>query len=458
MIVNDRDVHPDCAPNTPVLAFLRDSLGLTAAKPACGSGDCGSCLVLAGEKHPGEALPRYRAINSCLATVGQLAHSHVITPEGLSGDTLTPVQHALVAQGAVQCGYCTPGLAIAMTAALLNGQPLLDAVAGNLCRCTGYAGIRRACAALTPDGPPDAMSLRKAVHAGLLPDKVLAAAQRLPERRSPPQPYATTTIAGATDWAVQHPHRAPDWQGMVHLHEQTSLQRIVTGTTHIALGAALTINDLLQIPALLDDWPILAEFVEHFASPSVRHLATLGGNIANASPVADLAVLLLALDASLVIKGEAGERTLALSAFYTGYHRTALSPHELITSINIPRNTSSARLHVEKIAKREHDDIASVNSAFCITPGQAGHFGHFRFSAGGVAPYPLLLSRTADFLGGKPLQADSVRAAMSVLPTELSPIDDSRGSARYKQQLLQHILVAHVTTLFPEIEVQECLA
>lgn len=458
MIVNDRDVVPACAPNAPLLDFLRNELCLTAAKPGCGSGDCGSCLILAGEMREGDTMPRYRTINSCIATVGQLAHAHVITPEGLNGEHLTVVQQALVAEGAVQCGYCTPGLTIALTAALLNGDSLPDALAGNLCRCTGYAGIRRAGAVLSARFPVARLSLAEAEHAGLLPAALVAAAQRLPVLPAPPFIARGPVMAGASDWAVQHPHRAPDRQPVVQLHHIPALRHIHVDEHRIELGAAVTIDELLHIPALLGDWPPLPDVVAHFASPSIRHLATLGGNIANASPVADLAVLLLALDASLVIKGEAGERTQALSTFYTGYHRTALAHDELITRIHIPRNTNGARLHVEKVAKREHDDIASVNSAFCVLPGPAGRFGQIRFSAGGVAPCPLLLSRTADVLVGKPLHADSVRTALQVLPTEISPIDDSRGSARYKQQLLQHLLVAHVTTLFPEIGFKECLA
>lgn len=459
LIINDNEDISLPGKPMPLLDFLREKLALTAAKPGCGTGDCGSCLVLVGEIEPGQTQPRYRTVNSCLVSTAQLDGCHVITPEGLNGAELTPVQRALVQHGTVQCAYCTPGLTVALTAALLEGEPTVGAAEGNLCRCTGYAAIRRCCHALDSQFPARARTLAEAVEAGLLADGVALASRQLKPQVAEALPASVDAAvrAGNTDYGVQHPY-GEDRRPAVRIHHVPSLRRIQAQEDVIVIGAAVTIHELQQDALIREAWAPLSLFLTRFASPSIRHQATVGGNLVNASPVADLAVALLALDAELVLVSGADERYCRLADFYRGYHLTALRPHEILTAVKIPRNRDGqAVLHLEKVAKRELDDIATVNSAFSVTGGLPGCLGEVRFSAGGVAPFPRLLAGTSAFLGGKPVSATMVREAMRRLDAEISPIDDVRGSAVYKRRLLKHLLAAHVAGLYPELAVEDCL-
>ncbi len=465
LIINNKTCASLVDPATPLLDFLRQEAGLTAAKPGCGTGDCGSCLVLVGEFSPADASVKYRALNSCLLTVGQAEGCHVITPEGLAGETLTPVQQALLDQGAVQCGYCTPGLVIALTGALLNGRELIEAAAGNLCRCTGYGGIRRACESLAMQFDCRPRTLDEIVTCGLIPAGVVAAAAHLP-----PLPVAhlfeqpvgdadsgLQYLGGGTDWMVNRP-RDPELKTRCALHRVPSLRQIQVNDDELLLGAAVTIDELQHSAEVASDWPSLAHYLQRFGSPSVRAMATVGGNLVNASPVADLAVLLLAMQAEVELSSGDSCRWLPLPYFFKAYHQTELKAHEVLTTIRLPRNDGgSTRLHFEKIAKRELDDIATVNTAMMAAEGKPGHFGRIRLSAGGVAPVPRLLHGVSDFLSGRSVSIQTVREALARVDADIAPVDDARGSAAYKRQLLKHLLLAHLTVLFPALSLQECL-
>lgn len=426
MILNDAAVELP-ADDVNLLDWLRGR-GLVAAKPACRRGDCGACQVLVGEVEPGSSTPRYRALNSCLLSTERVAGWHVITVEGLSAEALTPVQHVLVGAGAIQCGYCTPGLVIALTGALLNGEPPLAAAAGNLCRCTGYAGIRRAAEALAEGFPGG-------VGTSILPDAVANAASALRPR--------PRTSGGNTDAALRQPD--PDAPEPPPPSEQPKLLRVLqVRGDDLVVGAGVTVAELQADPLVREAWPTLASHLELFGSPAIRAAATVGGNLVNASPVADLAVVLLALGARLVLDGPAGRRELPVAEFHRAYRRTALGPSELVTQVLLPRNpTGEAQLHAEKVSRRRHDDIASVCSALVVADGAV------RFAAGGVAPIPLLLRATARALSPWPPDGDGVRDALATIPDAVAPIDDLRGSASYKTRLLQHQLLAHVAALVP---------
>lgn len=462
LILNDEIVDiPADSPEMPLLDFIRNQRGLTAAKPGCGTGDCGSCLVLVGEIAPGESQARYRTVNSCLMTLADAEGCHIITPEGLNGEALSPVQLTLVEHGAVQCGYCTPGLVMALTGALLNGESPVEAAEGNLCRCTGYAGIRRACEALDTQLIRRERTLAEAAESGLLSAPVAAASAGLETLAG--EKHSTTGIphrlrAGNTDLGVQHAHQEYDAAASIRLHRVPSLRTITLHEGYVSVGAAVTVAELRQDETLNEEWPLLGHFLNQFASPSIRHMATVGGNLVNASPVADLAVALLAMDAALVLQTATAERICPLADFYVAYHQTALRPDELLTAIRIPRNTDvSRRFHAEKVAKRERDDIATVNSAMTVSNGLPGCFGEVRISAGGVAAFPKLLMVTSAFLSGKPVNAAIILEAMTLLDGEIAPIDDLRGSADYKRRLLKHLLVAHVLALYPELRLEDCL-
>lgn len=447
LVLNDALVALPPA-DTGLLAWLRGR-GLTGAKPTCLGGDCGACQVLVGSWLSGDDAPTYRAVTSCLLTTRLVEDCHVVTVEGLDAAAPTPVQAALVDEGAIQCGFCTPGLVVALTAGLLAGVPAREAAAGTLCRCTGYAGVRRACDRLDARFPAVPRTLAEAAALGLVPDAVARAGAALrPLVPDPVRPDAAA-VGGHTDAALAPPSpgpAAPDRR----LTRDPALRGVTADADTLTLGAATTVADLRAHPAVARAWPALAAFLDRFASPGVRGLATVGGNLAHASPVADLAVVLLALGAGLTLEGPEGRRDLPLDAFFLAYRRTALRPGEVVAAVRIPANPDgAARLHAEKVARRSHDDIASVTSALVVTGGDDRTLGDVALSAGGVAPVPTLLDRTAAALTGCPLEPAAVRDALAGLAGEIAPIDDVRGSAAYKARLLRHVVLAHLAALYP---------
>jgi len=452
MLFLNRSVEELPTEDVNLLSWLRQR-GLIAAKPGCLSGDCGACQVLLGERDSGAAEPRYRSVNSCLLGTRMVADCHVITAEGLDGGQLTPVQRALVATGAIQCGYCTPGLVIALTGALLNGEAPADALAGNLCRCTGYGGIRRACDRLATDFDQRPRSLHEAVRQGLFSQDVARTGRLLhplPVEPPPPEDHLPIMLGGETDFAVHHPHGFGAVGPWLRLHRFPVMRGIAEQGTTISIGAAVTIAELRSSPLLADAWPDLRAFLDRFGAPAVRNMATVGGNLANASPAADLAVVLLALRAHVTIDGPRGPRDLALARFFHGYKHTDLRPDDVLVSVRIPRNRDQrSRLHAEKVARRTHDDIASVCSTMVVASDSPDELGAVTLSAGGVAPVPVLLTATASALSGRALTEDVVTEALNRLAAEIAPVDDVRGSAAYKATLLRHLVLAHLAALCP---------
>jgi xanthine dehydrogenase small subunit len=369
--------------------------------------------------------------NSCLTTLAMVAGSHVITAEGLRGDG--PVHRALKQGGAVQCGYCSPGLAVALTWALLSGTDPHEAVEGNLCRCTGYGAIRRACALLPADPAP----------ADLLPRPVLEVAAQLPaiaDERLDGRPH----VAGGTDVVPAHRDEPTGDAEVLVLGRVPELTRIRAVDGELVIGGAVTVAQLAADPQVAARWPSLPLHLRRFGSPAVRAAATVAGNLVNGSPAADLAPVLLVLGSRVELRGEGGSRTVGLEDFYQGYRRVDVRPGELVAAIHVPDPPDGSQLHLEKVAKRGYNDIASVSLAVLRTPD-----GAIRIAAGGVGATPLLLPRTAAMLGGDLSDVAVLRSAWAVLAAEVSPIDDLRGSAAYKRSLLQHLLLAALDDAAP---------
>jgi xanthine dehydrogenase small subunit len=263
-------------------------------------------------------------------------------------------------------------------------------------------------------------------------------------------PHLPIMLGGETDFAVRHPHDHLTGRPWLRLHRIPALREIVEQERAISVGAAVTVAELQASPVLADAWPELPGFLDRFGSPAVRNLATVGGNLVNASPVADLAVVLLALRADLTIDGPHLPHVLRLANFFHGYKHTALRPDEVVVSVRIPRNGDHrARLHAEKVARRSHDDIASVCSTMVVSGDGPNGWGEVTLSAGGVAAIPVLLPRTASALSRRPLTEEVVTEALDQLAGEIAPIDDVRGSARYKATLLRHLVLAHLAALQP---------
>jgi xanthine dehydrogenase small subunit len=498
-LANDRIVDAGSRRAAPALDFIRDGLGLKGAKEGCREGDCGACSVLVGTRLPGGGA-EYRAAPSCLLALGELEGRHLVTIEGLasaaSGEPgsvagLTPVMKALLEENGSQCGFCSPGVVISLTGWLLSASHVdvegaLTAVEGNLCRCTGYGAIRRAAARLAKDfaGLPEDRAARLAAleKAGVVPtslgqfsrgELLPGAAQALSAslaardaaRIASAPAEGLTVLGGGTDFFVRNPD--PEAGFEAELLDLRPGYSKIERTTHdgaavLEVGAAVTVHDFFTSTEVRDLVPGIGSFEGEMASSLIRGRATLGGNVANASPIADMTAILVALDAELLIEKrvDGSRRGLLLARFFLGYKKLDLGTGEFIAGfrIPVPPRGATPRFNFEKVAKRRHLDIASVNSAaFFLAEGGGAkpRIASALVSAGGVAATPLLLSKTSAFLAGKTADAATAREAAAIAVSEIAPISDVRGSADYRRRLLERLVLGHFIRLFPESGIAE---
>ncbi len=515
IFVNDRWIEPKTPYGAPALDFIRGELGLTGTKEGCREGDCGACAVLVGEAGAGcaplsAAAPsvrtapqatRYRAVPSCLLALGELDGKHLITIEGLAAsaatnavandtigavakDGLTPVMRAFLEENASQCGFCSPGFVIALTAWLAApGKPdvagAMTAVDGNLCRCTGYGSIRRAAERLAkefadlPQG--EAARVAALVERGVLPASTLAYAAEAGQRPQGLRPseralagaqQPATALGGGTDFYVRTPDPASDFQPLLLRSVQGfsgigNVER--DGHSWLRAGSAATVSDFFASAMVRRAVPGIEVFEGDFASALIRNLATLGGNIANASPVGDLTSMMIGLGAVLEIAevapaapSAADARYVRIEEFFLGYKKIDLKAGEAIRAILIPaeRPGSPLLFSFEKIAKRRKLDIAAVNTALSLRI-EGGFARGVRLSAGGVAAVPTLLKGASAALEGARVDrsdpAALARLAKKVAEAaeaEVKPIGDVRGSAEYRKRMTGRLVLAHFVRLF----------
>lgn len=469
-LVNDRSVETETWEGSPVLDFLRGELGLKGTKEGCREGDCGACAVILGERRD-DGGTRYRAVPSCLLALGELDGRHLVTIEGLAAgareaeEGLTPVMRAFFEENASQCGFCSPGFIISLTAWLLEGERFdeegaLVAVEGNLCRCTGYASIRRAASKLVKEFsglPVDPLARIDALVAARVVPPSLAAFARgeiLPPGAAPAPRSAETTslvLGGGTDFYVKNTTPTPV-EGFYLADRDPRLRRVRRlDNGELEIGAALTIRDFFSSKEIRALVPGIERFEERFASILIRNRATLAGNIVNASPVADMTSMLIALGARVEIEGSGTpDREMSLEALFLGYKKLALGKGEMISTVHLPARGPGFRFNFEKAAKRQSLDIAAVNTAIDLEV--ADHrIIRGRISAGGVAATPLLLEKSCSFLQGCPISAESALSLARIASSEIVPIGDVRGSAGYRARVLGRLVLAHFATLFPEL-------
>ncbi|MCX6559152.1 MAG: FAD binding domain-containing protein [Candidatus Aminicenantes bacterium] len=475
-LLNDREqIIPRSLGNV-LLDILRDDLGLTGTKDACREGDCGSCLVLLGIAQ-GDGII-YRTVNSCLLPLGEAAGRHIVTIEGLNQADLSPVQQALVDEGAIQCGFCTPGLVVALTGFLLGGAPVTEAdgiaeLGGNICRCTGHVAIRRAIARLSaqfhdlePAGEPSSKERVAAlVSRGILPEYFLDAPVRLgvlnksaadeaPAEKQ--RGHSPVLVAGGTDLYVTQAEKLRD-EDPTLLSRREDLQGIRVEGGEIRIGAATPLSALEASPIIKQLFPELGRQLARIASRPVRNRATIAGNIVNASPAGDCSVMFLALNATLALARGRKKRSVALRDFFRGYKVLDLAADEMIAEILFPVPDADTRFGFEKVARRAHLDIAGVSSAIRLRV-RDGRIVEAHAAAGGVAPVPLYLRNASALLPGRPISSETARAAAAAAAGEIAPISDVRGSADYKRALLPRLIMAHFLALFPERIREEDLA
>ncbi len=438
------------APTTTLLDWLR-ATGRTGSKCGCAEGDCGACTVALLERDAA-GQPTYRAINSCIALLPMFAGRELVTVEGLAhGDHLHPVQDCMVHNYGSQCGYCTPGFVVSLfegyyrrdcdTPAKINDQ-----LCGNLCRCTGYRPIR--------DAAIDALKQRKAIdtfaerlNAPVAPPPALdyaAAAERFLRPTSLEELFqlkmaypAARLVAGATEIGVELNKKAKPFPQLISTEAVPELTRIVRTEAGWRIGAAATLTAIEEKVA--PEYPSLAKMLRVFAARQIRNRATLGGNLATASPIGDSAPVLLSFDASLVLASFRDERTVSLADFFTGYRQTALREGEIIKEIVLPpfapMSGLKRRADFIKVSHRQELDISIVAGAFCVDTDPNDIVRKVRIAYGGVAERTRRATQAEAVLVGKKF-AEAKAAAAAMLAKEFTPIDDVRSGASYRRGLV----------------------
>lgn len=454
-ILNDELVTTGKPEGSSLLDFIRYDMGFTGTKAGCREGDCGACTVLAGTLC--NATVTYKSVVSCLMPLGNAHGKHIVTIEGIITRYPSPLQESLIKNSAIQCGFCTPGIVMSVMAESLSGrkttkESVIASLSGNICRCTGYKSLERAADTIAAllDGKNTFDSVRWLVGRKLLPDYFMNIPERLADipDHEPASEGHLIKIAGGTDLMVQRPEELAQ-SAIDTLYDRRDLKGIKTDNGKFITGASVTINEFAGSEVLLKFIPGLTSYAKLIASEPVRNMATIGGNLVNASPIGDMTIMLLALDAELMIDGGDSPRTLPLKDFYLSYKKTALEKNEFVRHIIFDCKPEPALFSFEKVSRRTHLDIASVNSALKVIM-KGSIISECHLSAGGVSPVPLFLAKTSIFLKGKEVSAETILQATEIMQEEISPISDVRGSAEYKRLLLRQLLIAHFLKLFPD--------
>lgn len=472
-------------PSRTLLEVLREDLGCTGTKEGCGEGDCGACTVVVGEAEDGRL--RYRAVNSCIKLAHSVDGQALWTVEDLAAadGTLHPAQEAMVQCHGSQCGFCTPGFVMSLFGIYQNhvckGSPVTRELAqqelsGNLCRCTGYRPIfdaaqqMAALPAVQVDETDVLSKLELLTHTrqGLEADLAYNAPQTLAELLAAraAQPEAQL-VAGCTDVGLWVTKMHRQFGQVLDLTRVEELRRIEHYDHHVAIGAAVTLADAFA--ALVADRPQLQAFAHRFAGLPVRNAGTLGGNVANGSPIGDSMPLLIALGANVVLMSIRGHRELPLEQLYTGYRKNVMAKDEVLAWIKVPKpvrphprplpagegeipgapgpsplrgeggGEGQELLRVYKISKRYDDDISAVCLALNLQI-EDGQVLKASIGAGGVAATPVRATLTEAALAGQPWSQETVRRAITTLRAEFSPISDMRASGAYRREVLGNLL------------------
>ena len=434
---------PDPSPTATLLDWLRDTRRLTGTKEGCNEGDCGACTVtLSGLE--GDHLV-HRAVNACILFLPQLHGRAIRTVEGISAPDgrLHPVQQAMVDHHGSQCGFCTPGIVMSLYTAHRDGrQDYDDVLAGNLCRCTGYAPILRAAEAVTDTPVPDWEQDETAALRSLTDntDVVLPGAYVPSDLDRFADWYArhpdATLIAGATDVGLWITKGLQDLTEVAFLHRLAALQTITEDNSGLTIGAMVTLSRLRG--AMASRHPDFAELIRRYGSVQVRNAATVGGNIANGSPIGDSAPALIALGATLTLRKGGSRRTLALEDFFLDYGKQDRSPGEFVESLHIPAQPDRLRCH--KLSKRFDQDISAVCGCFNIRT-EDGEVTSARIAFGGMAATPKRALAVEAALAGRPFTREAVDTALPAFAEDFQPISDMRASAAYRLRAAQNMLV-----------------
>jgi len=445
-LLNGKPCSEESAPpSMTVLDWLRTRARLTGTKEGCAEGDCGACTIVLGREVDGSL--QYRAMNSCLMMLPQLDQRAVFTVEGLAAadGALHPVQQAMVDTDATQCGFCTPGFVMAMFAFHHSGEAadsaiMHEALAGNLCRCTGYRSIVEACRRIAQgpadrfvaDAPalaeklsklPPCTDYRYGTQAFLMPRSLAALFAAMEQ-----QPNAIL-LGGGTDLGLRVSKDREALPAVIALEALEELRHVTISDDAIEIGGAVTYTE--SLPHLDRHFPSFGALVRRIGSRQIRNLGTIAGNLATASPIGDSIPCLIALDASVQLISRAGERVLPVELFITGYRKTALAAGEVIAAIRIPFLAPGHKFSVYKLSKRFDQDISTVIAAFRLER-RSGKAGELRAAYGGMAARAMRAVTLETAVKGRPWEPAWLPDVETLLARDFTPIGDHRGGAAYR--------------------------
>ena len=445
----------DARADLTLLQFLREHRKLTGTKEGCAAGDCGACTIVLGEVNNDGSALHYRTVNSCITLMSAVHGKQLIAVEHLADEgTLHPVQQALLDYHGSQCGFCTPGFVMSMFALYHNAtaptrDDVLHALSGNLCRCTGYRPIIEAALASCQGEAADHFAKTASNTLAKLKDiqdnagtAIGSSGVIMPTSReelaNAIHGYpAAPLVAGSTDFGLSITQQLKNVEKVISLSAMDSLKKCTKTERSLIIGAGAPLNDIAS--PLLSAFPQLAELITRFASLPIRNQATLGGNIANASPIGDMPPALLALGASLHLDNGQQVRVIPLKGFFTGYRQTQLEKGEWISAIEIPLLSKDNNVAAYKISKRMEDDISAVCAVFNLTLVD-GVVTSLQTGFGGVAATPETCPTLERALIGKQWKsADCLHLGKQMLKDAFNPIDDVRASAAYRSQVLSNL-------------------
>lgn len=464
-ILNDKEIVIEQTPGYLLLDFVRYQKNLTGTKIGCREGDCGACTVLVGEIIHDKMV--YHSMTSCLLPLGNVHHKHVVTIEGTNLQELNAIQQFMSNEGATQCGFCTPGFVVSLSGFCLQHRDhsydkAIASIDGNICRCTGYKSIERATAsiaALMQSKEQNKDVIDFVTENNILPPYFKTIKNRLLSLQNKSngilQKKSGRFLGGGTDLYVQQP------ENMAHseikfLYGTPTLKGIKKEKDKVIIGGVATVTEILESPVFQDHFPDISKFVKLVSSTPIRNMATVAGNFVNASPIGDFTIFFLALNAQLKLSDGQHFRMIPLQQFYKGYKDLDKSPEEMIESIEFELPGKNSYFNFEKVSKRTHLDIASVNTALFLEI-EDEKIIRASLSAGGVGPVPMLLKNSSAFLKNKGISIPVIDDLIEIMKEEIAPISDARGSKEYKILLLSQLVKAHFITLFPTFHLEDSM-
>ncbi len=448
MINNDVVQVTSAKADTMLLNYLREQKQMTGSKEGCASGDCGACTVVVVDIDDKQKL-NYRQINACITPIHALHGKQIITVEHLKqNNQLHPVQQTVVDKHGSQCGFCTPGIVMSLYALSKQEkapQHPTHFLSGNLCRCTGYGPLIEAANTIAESDIDDPLSVHESAvktWMGSVPktdepdyarpqnrQQLAEAIQNMPEAK---------LIAGGTDLALEVTQQHKPLSQLIDLSQVDDLLTISETSAGWRIGAAVPMAQVHEF--VIQNFPSADEVIERLGSLTIRHRATLGGSLGHASPIGDIAPLLISLRGLIELDDGKEKVLFAPEEYITGYRQTALQPNQWISAIHLPRLANNERHAIYKVSKRYEDDIATVTLGLNMAFDSKNHVTHCIISAGGVAAKSVRLTELEAVFTGKPLSAAVLQHAQEKVPQVIQPLSDVRGSDTYRIKLVQNLL------------------